>query len=101
MRKIQLRMDYEGFRRHVGKAGLNINEFAALVDVTPSAISNYAKKGRVPRHYALLAILLGDAAENNVDFHALLARYGYVAASSDTKVAQIQEYRAGLVKRPK
>src|SRR4051812_31927205 len=99
MRKTHPKMDYEEFRRHVGKAGLNINEFAALVDVTPSSISNYAKKGRVPRHYALLAILLGDAAENRFDFRALFARFG--AAASSEKVTQIDDYRAGLVRRPK
>jgi transcriptional regulator with XRE-family HTH domain len=94
-------MEYEEFRRHLGKAGLNINKFAALVDVTPSSISNYAKKTTVPRHYAVLAILLGDAADNNVDFRALLARFGVFGESTDSKVAQLQDYRAGPLRRPK
>jgi predicted transcriptional regulator len=94
-------MGYEEFRRHLGKAGLNVNGFAALMDVTPSSISNYAKKARVPRHYALLAVLLGDSADNNVDFRALLARFDVAAVSSDRKVAQLNEYRARASRRRK
>jgi len=55
----------------------------------------------VPRHYAVLAILLGDVADNSVDFRALLARFGIVVGEADRKVAQIQEYRVGALRRPK
>jgi hypothetical protein len=94
-------MDYEEFRRHLGKAGLNVNAFAALIDVTPSSISNYAKKPRVPRHYALLAVLLGHAGDNNIDYRALLTRFGVATVASDQKVAQIEEYRVGASRRRK
>jgi len=94
-------MGYEEFRRHLGKAGLSINAFASLISVSPSSISNYSKKAQVPRHYAVLAILLGDVADNSVDFRALLARFGIVVGEADRKVAQIQEYRVGALRRPK
>ncbi len=94
-------MEYEEFRRHLGKAGLNVNGFASLIDVSPSAISNYSKKGSVPRHYAVLAVLLGDAVENKVDFRALLARFGVSSGSTDRKITRIQDYRARSPRRAK
>lgn len=93
-------MTYEEFRRHLGKAGLSINAFASLIEVTPSAVSNYAQKERVPSHYAALAVLLGDAADNNVDFRALLARFGIALKDGDRrKVARIDDYRVGALRR--
>jgi len=95
-------MNYEEFRRHLGKAGLTVNEFASLLDVQPSTVSNYSKKRIVPRAYAALSILLGDAGDNKVDFRSTLTRFGIIITSSDRrKVAQISEYRATTVGRPK
>ena len=69
-------MDYNEFRRHLGKAGLTINEFAGYLDVQPSSVSNHGKKPAVPVAYAVLAVLLGDAADRGIDFKAVLARFG-------------------------
>jgi hypothetical protein len=69
-------VEYAEFRRHLGKAGLSINEFAALVDVRPSSVSNYSKKPAVPRIYAIAAVLLGDAADRQIPFRDVLMRYG-------------------------
>lgn len=68
-------MDYAEFRRHLGKAGLTVNAFADYVGVKPNSVSNYARKGGVPRNYALLAVLMGDAADRGVDFAAVLRRF--------------------------
>lgn len=95
-------MDYEQFRRHLGKAGLTINEFASILDIKPSTVSNYSQRREVPRAYATLAILLGHAGDNNVDFRAVLARFGIVMAEGDRrKIAHMEEYRAGSKRPPK
>ena len=69
-------MTYNEFKRHLGKAGLTVNEFAALLHLQPSSVSNYAKKIAVPQTHALIAVALGDAADRGVDFRKTFARYG-------------------------
>ena len=66
---------YSEFKRHLGKAGLTVNEFAALLHLQPSSVSNYAKKTSVPQAYAVIAVSLGDAADRGVDFRETFARY--------------------------
>lgn len=68
-------MTYNEFKRHLGKAGLTVNEFAALLHVQPSSISNYAKKMVVPQTHAIIAVALGDACDRGVDFRETFARY--------------------------
>ncbi|SRR6266571_7011205 len=93
---------YKEFRRHLGKAGLSVNEFASLIDVLPNSVSNYAKKETVPISYAALAILLGDAGDNGRDFRALLEKFG-VMFKRETQfaasVARLDEYRNKPKKR--
>lgn len=89
-------MEYTEFRRHLGKAALTVNEFAALIGVNPSSVSNYARKRAVPRTYAALAILLGDFADRRVDFREILNRFGLPIRTAGTvrgKVTQIDEFR--------
>jgi len=92
-------MDYVEFRRHLGKAGLKVNEFSALIDVQPTSISLYANKMEIPTKYAVVAVLLGDAADRKLDFRKILARYGITwrMPRSEKKVASFAEYRG----RPK
>jgi len=95
-------MEYSEFKRHLGKAGLSINEFASLLDVSPSAISNYGQKTGVPRSYAVLAIVLGHAADNNLDFRIALTRFGITIGSGDRrKITRLDEYRVGKRRVPK
>lgn len=79
-------MDYVEFKRHLGKAGYTVNEFADLIEVHPSSISNYSKKGSVPRHYAIIAVALGDAGDRGADFRELLTKYG---VRSNLKVSNV------------
>jgi hypothetical protein len=65
-------MTYDEFQRHLGKAGLKINQFADLVKMNRISISNYGKKGAVPSHLAVIAALLGEMAERNIDFREIL-----------------------------
>ena len=66
-------MDYNEFQRHIGKAGLRLNEFATLMQMTPTSLSNYRKKGEVPMHLAVIAVLLGEMVDNGLDFRKALA----------------------------
>ncbi len=61
-------MDYEEFKRHIGKAGLKINSFAKLLGLKQSSITNYSKDGEVPNHLAIIALLMGEMADNKLDF---------------------------------
>lgn len=90
-------MNYTEFRRHLGKAGLTINEFAALLGVKPSSVSNYSARPPVPAKYALLAVLLGEMVDRGIDFRSVLSRYGVDATSLGSKhekVSQLDMFRA-------
>jgi hypothetical protein len=65
---------YEEFQRHVGKAGLSLKEFAGLLRMNRASLSNLAKKGEVPAHLAIIATLLGEMAEQRVEFRPSLSR---------------------------
>jgi hypothetical protein len=59
-------MTYGEFQRHIGKAGLKLNEFARLMDMHPNTMTNKRKVG-VPRTLATVAVLIGDLADRGVD----------------------------------
>lgn len=74
------RMTYEEFRRQLGKAGLTVKGFAALIKQTPNSITNHAKQGEVPPHLAVIAALMGDMAEGGLDFRTTLTRIQFDAS---------------------
>jgi hypothetical protein len=67
-------MTYDEFQRHIGKAGLTVKAFAELVQMNRISVSNLAKKGVVPNHLALIAALMGEMADNGLDFKDVVAR---------------------------
>lgn len=67
-------MDYEEFRRQLGKAGLSAKEFAELIKLNRNSVTNYAQSGTVPSHLAVIATLLGEMAERKIDFRDVLSR---------------------------
>jgi len=67
-------MTYDEFKRHVGKAGLTIRAFAEILKLNPASISNYAKTGEVPSHWAVIVVLLAELAELKVDCREVLAK---------------------------
>jgi transcriptional regulator with XRE-family HTH domain len=69
-------VDYQGFVNELGKAGLNVRQFADLVGMNRNSVSNYAN-GSVPRHLALIAVLLGELNHQNIDFHPALSRVSF------------------------
>lgn len=88
-------MTYSEFRRQLGKAGISINEFAALMHVHPGSVSNYAKKNAVPHVYALTAVLLGDAGDRHIDFRQVFAEQGirFNWKAGDSRVTRLDDYR--------
>ncbi len=74
-------MNYQEFQRHVSKAGLKIHELADLLKMNRSSISNYAKKGEVPAHLAVIAALLGEMKEKEIDFQQVISRIEFAAKS--------------------
>ena len=87
-------MTYSEFRRHLGKAGMTINEFAAYLCVRPSSVSNYAKTGEVPRTYAMLAVLMGEAVDRGVPIADVFTRYGITPQPTETgNVRQFDMFR--------
>ena len=88
-------MEYGEFRRHLGKAGLTVNQFAAYLGVRPASVSNYSTAGVVPQTYAILAVLLGEAGDRGVSIPQLLGRFGVVPPISDkkNKVSQLDLFR--------
>lgn len=67
-------MSYEEFLRQIGKAGLSIREFAELLRMNPNSVSNYAHTGEVPDHLAVIAALMGEMGEQQIDFRKVLGR---------------------------
>jgi transcriptional regulator with XRE-family HTH domain len=91
-------MTYIDFKRHLGKAGLSIDDFASLLGVRPNSISNYAKKGVVPVQHAVIAVLLGDAVDRGINALQLLARYGVYPVSLRT-LTRMDEFRKRKIVR--
>jgi hypothetical protein len=67
-------MTYDEFQRQIGKAGLTIREFAELVKMNRVSLSNNRKKGDVPSHLAVIAVLLGEMAERKIDCREALSK---------------------------
>lgn len=75
---------------------MTINEFAAYLGVRPASVSNYSKRGDVPRSYAALAVMFGDAADRGVTIGELLGRYGIVPLATKKKnIHQMSIFREG------
>lgn len=66
-------MNYDEFLRHLGKAGLKAHEFAGLMRMSATSLSNYRKKGETPFHLAVIAVLLGEMADKKIEFRTLFS----------------------------
>ena len=64
-------MTYDEFQRHIGKAGLRLNQFADLVKMNRVSLSNYGKQGHVPSHLAVIAALMGELVDNGLTLDVL------------------------------
>lgn len=75
-------MNYQEFKRQMGKAGLLNREFATLIGVHEKTISNMAKKNKVPNHMAALVVLMGLLADKHISFENELRQLNLKKAGS-------------------
>lgn len=67
-------MSYDEFLRQLGKAGLKIGEFSELIKMNRNSITNCSKTGSVPSHLAVIATLMGEMAEHQIDYRKALSK---------------------------
>jgi len=67
-------MNYDEFKRHVGKSGLTLTDLAALLNMNKGSITNYGNAGEVPDSLAVIVVLMGEMAEAGLDFRAAVAK---------------------------
>lgn len=65
-------MRYDDFKRQLGRAGISGRGFSRLVKLHPNSLTNYARTGAVPAHWAIIATLIGEMAERGIDYHAVI-----------------------------
>jgi len=53
---------------------MTIRQFADLIKMNSSSLSNCRKKGSVPSHIAVIAALMGEMAEHKIDLQAVIAQ---------------------------
>ncbi|WP_232291435.1 XRE family transcriptional regulator [Polaromonas sp. JS666] len=67
-------MTYDEFLAELGKAGLSVRAFADLIGMNPNSVSNYASGGEVPRHLAVIAVLLAEMNVRGIAFQPAIGR---------------------------
>lgn len=67
-------MDYGTFKEWVRRTGLDLKGFASLLGMSHGSISNYSGRSEVPRHVALLAVMLAELDRLNVNRKDLIAK---------------------------
>lgn len=66
-------MTYQEFLKQLDKAEMSIKEFAHLIKRTPNALTNYASKGEVPAHIAIIATLCAHMHLAGYDYRGVIA----------------------------
>lgn len=99
-------MTYKEFLRQLGKAGLTVKEFSALVGMNRNSVSNYAGRASVPTHLAVISKLMGEMAEQGIDFRQTLAGLGAApkkprGADRNRRLADMQGRGEGAMSRTK
>jgi hypothetical protein len=67
-------MTYDEFLAELGKAGLTVRAFADLIGMNRNSVSNYASAGEVPRHLAVIAVLMGEMNLQGIAFQSAIER---------------------------
>ena len=67
-------MPYAEFLFELERAGLSVRSFAALIGMNPNSITNYAGRGELPQHIALVAVLVAEMAARGLDFRSAIAK---------------------------
>ena len=67
-------MNYDELIRNIGKAGLDIKEFAELIKANPNSITNLKSKEKMPKNIAVIAVLLGEMVDKGLDYKHLFEK---------------------------
>lgn len=67
-------MLYADFLAELGKVGLSVRAFAGLTGMNPNSISNYARNGKLPKHLALIAVLIVGVSELGGDYRKIMSK---------------------------
>ena len=67
-------MNYERFLAELGKAGLTVRGFAELIGMNRNSVSNCASRGEVPRHLALVAVLIAEMNVRGIAYQDAVSR---------------------------
>jgi hypothetical protein len=67
-------LTYPEFLAELDQATLSVRDFAALVQMHPNSVSNYARSGEVPTHLAVIAALLAELKRNGIDHNPVFSR---------------------------
>jgi hypothetical protein len=65
---------YAEFLAELERAGLSVRGFAELIGMNPNSITNYAGRGELPQHIALVAVLVAEMAARGVEYRGAIAR---------------------------
>jgi hypothetical protein len=67
-------MPYDEFISELGKAGLSVRDFAALLGMRANSVSNYSKRGEVSSHLGIIAALLAELRLNGLSYEPIFNR---------------------------
>lgn len=67
-------MPYVEFLAELERASLNVRNFADLIGMNPNSITNYAGRGEVPQHLALVVVLVAEMATRGLDYRAAIGK---------------------------
>ena len=67
-------MTYEEFQAELDRADMSVRVFAELIGMRPNSVSNYAKRGEVPSHLAVIVTLMAELSSQAIDFSSALER---------------------------
>lgn len=67
-------MPYAEFLAELERAALSVRSFAELIGMNPNSITNYAGRGEVPQHIALVAVLVAEMATSGGDYRTAIAK---------------------------
>lgn len=67
-------MPYAEFLAELERAGLSVRSFAELIGMNPNSITNYAGRGDLPQHIALVAVLVAEMSTRGLDYRNAIAK---------------------------
>jgi hypothetical protein len=65
---------YADFLDELERAGLSVRSFADLIGMNPNSITNYARRGELPQHISLIAVLVAEMSACGLDYRTAIAK---------------------------